>query len=373
MRIWFFARQSEPFSPRTLFTTGLGGSESALYYVAQGLARLGHDVTVLNHCGAEAGRHDGVLYLDVRGQSAQWRRLAMASPPDVLVLFRRMLDVTLRIPSRVRVFWVHDYQGVSRDSPRGRMARALAIGWRQLTGPWWHERVDAVFAVSEFMARQLAWLLRVPEHKLRVMPNGIDPSLFREGQVWARDPWRLVYTSVPERGLQTLLRDIFPAIRSELPQTELHVFSYRSLEAFRAVAGPGVHLRGSLPKHRLARELMASSLMTYPSNFEELGAIAVLEAMAAGVPVVTSALGVLPELVGDDERGVVVGGVPGTSEFATDYARAVVRLLREPHRLERMRLAAREFALRQRSWDAISETWERTLIELLSARRRGRG
>ncbi|HEY8425960.1 MAG TPA: glycosyltransferase family 4 protein [Limnochordales bacterium] len=372
MRIWFFARQSEPFSPRTLSTTGLGGSETALYYVARGLARLGHDVTVLNHCGDEAGEYDGVHYVDLHRQQAQWRSLAQTRPPDVLVLFRRMLDVTVRIPSRLRVFWVHDYQGVSRTSPRGRMARALAIGWRQLTGPLWHERVDAVFAVSEFMARQLAWLLRVPEQKLRIMPNGIDASLFRGESVPPRHPWRLVYTSVPERGLQSLLRDIYPAIRSELPQTELHVFSYRPLEAFRAVAGPGVRLRGALPKHLLAQELMASSLMTYPSNFEELGAIAVLEAMAAGVPVVTSALGVLPELAGDGERGVVVEGVPGTPEFSTDYVRAVVQLLRDTHRLERMRLAAREFALQQRSWDAIAQKWERTLIELLSARRPGR-
>ena len=369
MRIWFFARLSEPFSPRTLSIRGLGGSESALYYVARELARLGHDVTVLNHCGAEAGTYEGVHYVDLRRQATQWRSEARVRPPDVLVLFRRMLDVTVRIPARLRVFWAHDFQGVSRDYPKGRLARALAIRWRQVTGPLWHERVDVVFAVSRFMARQFVWLLRVPEQKLRVMPNGIDPSLFREVPGRARDPWRLVYASVPERGLESLLRAIFPAVRAALPQTQLHVFSYRSLEPLKPLAGPGVYLRGSLPKKQLAEELMACSLMTYPSSFEELGAIAVLEAMAAGVPAVTSALGVLPELVGDGERGVVVGGIPGTRQFVDDYTAAVVRLLQDPQRLERMRLAARRYALQERSWEAIARVWEQTLAEGLAAAR----
>lgn len=235
-----------------------------------------------------------------------------------------------------------------------------------MTGPLWHQRLDAIVAVSHFMAQQFLWLLRVPEQKLLVLPNGIDASLFQDLSGQERHPYRLVYTSVPERGLAHLLTDIFPAVRARVPQSELHVFSYRPLEPYRFMAGPGVYLRGSLPKRQLARELMGSSLMAYPSNFEELGAIAVLEAMAAGVPVVTSDLGVLPELAENGNRGLVVPGIPGSPAFARDFADAVVHLLQNRDRLEQMRAAARRYALETRSWDAIVRLWEQALAERLA-------
>lgn len=81
MRVWFYARLSEPFSPLTVAQRGLGGSESALYYVARGLAKLGHEVMVINHCGSEAGEYEGVRYVDLRAHADQWRKQARRQPP----------------------------------------------------------------------------------------------------------------------------------------------------------------------------------------------------------------------------------------------------------------------------------------------------
>src|SRR5438552_11310284 len=54
MRVWFLARNHLPFSPSSIHRRQVGGGEIALYYVAKGLAGLGHDVAVINHCGPEA-------------------------------------------------------------------------------------------------------------------------------------------------------------------------------------------------------------------------------------------------------------------------------------------------------------------------------
>lgn len=358
MRIVFLARQAMPFSPHGLDVVPVGGSETALYYVARGLAGLGHEVVVLSHCVGGGGLFHGVRYVDLK-ETPSWRRGLWSEPADVLVLFRRMPDVTVRLPARVRVFWAHDHQGVQVSDPAS-LRKWLAVTWRRITGPLFHERVDRVLVVSRFMADLFVWLFRTPEDKLVVMPNGVDVSLF--GAPWPpKEPRRFVYTSVPERGLDDLLRDIFPEIRRAYPDATLHVTSYRSLEAYRLFSGKGVVLRGTLPRRDLAALLLESSLMLYPSRFEEMGAIAVLESMAAGTPPVTSTLGVLEELCGNGGRGIAVAGRPGTKEFARSFVEATLSLSADEQRLEGMRRAAREYVLRNHDWNAIVLKWDRLL------------
>jgi glycosyltransferase involved in cell wall biosynthesis len=362
VRVVFLARQALPFSPAEFDRQAVGGSELALYRVAKGLAELGHEVIVVNRCVDEAGVYGGVWYFDLTRDATTWQQHVRSKPADVLVLFRRMLDVTARIPARSRVFWAHDHQGVQLSDPPS-LGRRLAIAWRRFSGPWFHERVDRVFVVSEFMAELFIWLFRTPKSKLVVMPNGVDAEEFEAVQVRKR-PHQFVYTSVPERGLDELLRAIFPKIRRAYPDAILQVTSYRSLESYRGAEGEGVVLRGTLARRDLARLLMESAVMLYPSRFEEMGAIAVLESMAAGTPAVTSTRGVLRELAGGGERGVAVEGTPGTKEFAERFVEATLELLADEDRLARMRKAAREYVLENHEWRRIVRRWDEVLASL---------
>src|SRR2546426_1163627 len=134
MRVWFLARAHLPFSPASVHARQIGGGEIALYYVAKGLAGLGHDVVVVNRCGPEAGLYDGVRYYDAAGGWSQWRSDARARPPDVLVVSRRMLDVFAGIPARAKVYWTHDYQGVPMRTLRPTAGRQLAVVGPRTTG-----------------------------------------------------------------------------------------------------------------------------------------------------------------------------------------------------------------------------------------------
>jgi len=75
---------------------------------------------------------------------------------------------------------------------------------------------------------------------------------------------------------------------------------------------------------------------------------AVREAMAMGLPVIASRRGMLPELVADGERGLVVDDTPD------QLARAIVALAREPERRRAMGQAARLFAPENFSLDRIA-------------------
>lgn len=355
-----------PYSPRRrMEDQRVGGSETALFWVARGLARLGWDVTILNHCGADSGLYEGVRYLDLTQHWTRWRAESRANKPDVLVLFRRMLDVLSDIPSKVRVFWAHDHQGVYASDPPG-FSRSLAIGWRRMTGPQFHRRVDRVFVVSNFMADLFRWLFRTPAEKLVVMPNGIDGSLFKDPAV--HHPLKFMHSSVPDRGLTQLLLEIFPVIRKTYPGSELHLFSYQPLDGYKKYASASVQFHGWVKKEELIRALEESWLMLYPANFEEMGAISVLESMAAGTPAITSTLGVLAELAGNGERGVAVAGRPGSRDFAQRFVGATLDLLGSPERLERMRAAARHYVLAIHPWDRVVHKWDETLRDLAGTR-----
>jgi glycosyltransferase involved in cell wall biosynthesis len=366
MRVWFHARGATPFAPGSIATQQIGGSESALYHVARGLAALGHEVVVLSHCGSGAGLYDGVRYYDVASHAAQWRAVAQSTPPDVLVIFRRMVDVLSRIPARAKLYWAHDYQGVPFQTQRAGFTRQLAIGWRRLSGPWFHQRVDRIVAISGFLAEVFRWLYHTPADKLAVIPVGIEPGAFATPGP-AHSPARFVYASAPDRGLVPLLQDVFPALRASVPQAELHVYSYHRLDAYTRYAAPGIFFHGWVPKAELVRSLQESTLMLYPSSVEEMGCIAVLESMAAGTPAVTSAFGVLPELAGDGSRGVVVEGWPGSSDFTRRFVDVTTTLLADPPRLARMRAAAHDYAITRHSWGAIAAQWEEMLEAMLAA------
>ncbi len=366
MHIWFLARGHLPFSPESVHTRQIGGGEIALYHVAKGLAGLGHEVVVVNRCGPEAGMYDGVRYWDAVAGAALWQTEAREKPPDVLVVCRRMLDVLAAIPARAKVFWAHDSQGVPMHPPQPGVGRQVAIAWGRTSGPWFHRRVDRIFVISRYLAEVFRWLFRVPAEKLVVIPVGIETGFFA-GPPPPRSPMRFIHTSVPERGLAHLLREIFPALRRSLPEAELHLYSYQPLDAYKRYSTPGVHFAGWVPKPDLVRALRESTLMLYPSIAEEMGCIAALESMAAGTPAVTSSLAVLPELAGGGSRGIAVEGWPGMADFSRRFVEATTDLLADANRLERMRTAAREYVMTHHGWDAIAVQWQEMLQATLAS------
>jgi hypothetical protein len=61
-----------PFDGETILSKSLGGSETAAYYQAKGLAALGHQVELWTGCGKD-GVFDGVTYTSVGQVSAEYQ------------------------------------------------------------------------------------------------------------------------------------------------------------------------------------------------------------------------------------------------------------------------------------------------------------
>jgi len=295
----------EHWTPETIEATGIGGSETMAWEMARGLARLGHRVRHYGHCTPEQERlYDGVHWFD----QSRYRDVKC----DVLVVSRYAAVIDVPVAARATCLWLHDvHAGPALDPIRaGRFDRVLCLSN-------WHKQF--VCEVYPFL----------DPGRVVVTRNGIDLSMFEGTE--ERAPHRAVYSSSPDRGLQTAL-DLWPGIRAEVPDAELHV--YYGFAGLRA-AGPGnvaladkleklanetagVVLHGRIPPRELAREFMRSGVWFYPTWFSETSCITAMQAQAAGLRVVTSPVAALPETV-FSVRNDMLDGAPGPIDISQSF------------------------------------------------------
>jgi glycosyltransferase involved in cell wall biosynthesis len=327
--------------------SGVGGSESALINLARALARRGHEVQVFGPA-ATTRTYEDVAYRPYRE--------AADAGCDVAVLFRFSGHRFQDVPCRLRVLWSHDLP--TADPPYG-LVRSLRA-------------VDGVFAVSDFHAGQLADFAQahgIRDLRLAVGGNGVDTALYPPPE-HARVPGRFLYCSVPDRGLDGLLR-MWPAIQDRVPGASLVVtggyelWGHRPDPAATPAAPAGVCIRGVVSRRELVAEQRRAAVHLHPCPLPENFCLASMECQAAGTPTIASSLGALPATVVDGRTGIVVGGTPGTPEFEAAFVAASVGLVGCPDRLRALSEGARRHALAF-DYDRVAAAWAAQLAGWLS-------
>jgi glycosyltransferase involved in cell wall biosynthesis len=174
------------------------------------------------------------------------------------------------------------------------------------------------------------------------------------GRAWRGGPLRVVSVAnvVPRKGLLVLVDAL-----ARLPHERWQLTVVGSLtmdrpyvrRVRRRVARLGlqdrVRLVGAVPNRDVAAHLSDSDVLVVPSSFEGL-AIAYLEAMRAGLPVIASTAGGADEVIDDGSEGWLVA--PGDVQTLTSR---LWRLCEDRELLARMGLAARARAERHPHWD----------------------
>jgi glycosyltransferase involved in cell wall biosynthesis len=201
------------------------------------------------------------------------------------------------------------------------------------------ERAEAVIAVSDATARELAHAWPVAAGRIVTIHNGVDPE-FRPAAAEAIAATRerlgapggyVLYagTLEPRKNLDLLL-EAWASLHAEragaLPPLLLagpYGWKSRGLERQIAALEPlGVRRLGRLERADLVAAVQAARLFVYPSFYEGFG-LPAAEAMACGVPVIVADRSSLPEVVGD--AGLLID-----PEDPHDLAAALGRLLSEP-------------------------------------------
>jgi glycosyltransferase involved in cell wall biosynthesis len=160
------------------------------------------------------------------------------------------------------------------------------------------EAVDRFIAPSDYAAGQSA-LLGVPRDRIDVVPHYLPEEAFAEGSRAAEGAYALVAARLsPEKGVDTAIE---AAALADIP---LRVAGEGPAEAqlmeLANVIGAPADFIGRLDRASLGRELAGAAMLLMPSRYHEFAGYSALEAMAAGVPVIGSRLGALPEILGQE-------------------------------------------------------------------------
>jgi glycosyltransferase involved in cell wall biosynthesis len=244
---------------------------------------------------------------------------------------------------------VHDHYVLRRAS--GSRVRELAKRLRDgVVGRF----VDVRVAVSEFVAASVASVAHVPASSLRVVPNGVDVDRFaradgsaarRELGVGGAPLIACIARLSPEKGVDTAIR----ALARVPPPAQLVLVGDGPLERElrRLAAALGVSGRARFVGLRddVERWLAAADVAVTPSRGEEAFGQSVVEAMAAGRPVVVTRSGAMPAIVGD--TGLVV-----PRDDPPAMARALAELCGDVRRRERLGQAAQARARARFGMDA---------------------
>jgi glycosyltransferase involved in cell wall biosynthesis len=307
------------------------GEEGALF---AGLAATGVPATALHQRRNPAAALLGLL------------RLMRRERPDVVVTrgynaeaLGRIAAVLTRVPRMV--VWVHNCGDVE---PRGR----VRTGVDRVLEP----ATSAYYAVAHGQVPYMTGELGYPAAKIDVIHNGVDPARFDADRL-PRDaalaaefgiPSEAAVIAIvavlrPEKDHDTLLRATRLVV-DELPAAHLLVVGdgpeRARLEALAAdlAIDRSVTFTGSRPD--VARLLGLADVVALSSRTVECFPMALLEAMASGVPTVGTAVGGVPELIDDGVTGHVV-----PKEDPRALADALVKMLRDPEGTAAMGRAAR--------------------------------
>ena len=221
------------------------------------------------------------------------------------------------------------WRGVLHKCYRGSRAQsaglAAVVGLHRALGTY-RDRVTRYVALTEFCRRKFIEG-GLPAEKIMVKPNFVpDAPLAREPRRGGLFVGRLA----PEKGVDVLL-----AALDAVPAAELDVVG-AGPEAPKVAAHPRARLLGWRPPHEVRARMARAAYLVMPSLWYENFPRTLVEAFAAGLPVIASRLGALEELVDDGFTGTLFE--PGS---APSLARRLDEAERSPQALRRMGRHAR--------------------------------
>ncbi|WP_307846317.1 glycosyltransferase family 4 protein [Actinospica durhamensis] len=244
---------------------------------------------------------------------------------------------------------------------------AGATGLRRITLRRWYafttmqgrvaRRLPEVITVSSSSAAQISEHYGVRPERISTIPIGTDVERFSPDPSVPRVPGRIVTTASadsPLKGLGVLI-EAFAKVRAEFDHAELTVIGKakpngaveQAIERYGL--GGRVRFVSGLTEDELVHTLRSAEIACVPSLYEGFSLPAV-EAMAVGLPLVSTTGGALPEVAGVDGQ-TTLAVPPGDAEA---LAGALTRLLRDPALGERLGGAARERAVTRFTWRAAA-------------------
>ena len=320
------------YNPNTVHVKPLGGTQSALIYLMEELAKT-NNVYLLNRTEKNMIVNNiNCVNTFVNGNFNinfdLYRKLnpdfiIFVSCPGLLAMTRKVF-IQNKIQLKSKFYCWHHHNIRENASKYFENTKEIVL-------------FDKIIFVSYWQKYQYIKTYKIPEDKCFVLHNAISPyfnSLFDYENYFEKKKLKMVYTSTPDRGLKLLL-DIFPVIKQYVPEIELYVYSSfkvyqinenndKYVELYNRCRNMnGVVYKGSLNQKDLSKELEDKLILAYPLVTTETYCISAIEAMSKGCYVITSNLGGLEESVGNNGK-LINFDINKINEYLKEFGRSII-------------------------------------------------
>jgi len=318
---------------------GVGGSETAAVEMAKNLAILtNRKVIVFNHREEPlhmAHGEQGVHYRpnrEVADYFVKWK-------PKIHIAWRHNMKIT----DAKTYLWCHDLMTPGADN---------------------HSVYDKIICLSEFHKNYVQGMQGIPEEKIWVSRNGIEPLRFFK-EMPKREYGKVIWPNSLDRGLEHAIA-IMDIVKREIPSATLDVYYgienlYKYGLADKAdmlkklmAERPWINYVGNIEQNHLTRAFAQSSVWLYSASFIETYAITAIEALCAGTWPVVRRIGALENTLAEAAKKGMADLVdinPETQEGREFYAKLVIdAIVEEKH--NRVRVDPKQF-----SWKGVAEEW----------------
>lgn len=246
-------------------TRGLGGSETAAVEMAKWLhIKTNRPVKIFNVRATDYTSTTGVEYYSTDKLNNYFSRFK----PYVHIAWRHNIPIT----TAPTYLWCHDLLTPTVESKCN---------------------FDYILCLSEFHKRFVMARQGVPENKIIVTRNGVEPKRFYGGNV-VKNENKIVWSSSPDRGLDSAI-SVIEESRKTYPELELHVFygldnmkklgMNKEVEHYENLfkSKPWIKYHGNVPQKELTKHISDAVVWLYPTNFLETYCITAIEMLLSKV------------------------------------------------------------------------------------------
>ena len=317
---------------------GVGGSEYALLTMCEAWFKAGHRVRLYNNPLDPRGSPFGQFPTTDFNHQDKSR--------DVLVTFRTPNEKSI-VSTGLKVWWSCD-QYTIEDYAK------------------FAPTMDKIVCISDLHKEYFRRVYDIQNAIAIDLP--VRTGDFEDMEV-EKHPKRLIFTSVPDRGL-SYLRDSWMGIKVAVPDASLVITSDYRLwglheprnEKFRVhwIGIDGVTFLGAVPRKRLIEEQLKADIYVYPNIYEELFCVSCAEAQASGAYPITSGIGALATT----NMGTIIPGDPkdGRSAFLKYFKKEIIELLNNPKVLKLKQDDIRKKAIERFNVDNILDQWNKKVF-----------
>jgi len=390
-------RKLRIFQINHMFLDG-GGREEHIFYISKELIQRGHDVSVITSdymasgeplIGRKARQIPGFKIITLKGYQTQ-------IPPG-RILIPDLMETLLK-NNNVDVIHAHGMgEQVAQDAFYAAKIKGVPFVFTPHFHPWWSyeklhaqriwkvlqetqlrmiaEHSDALISVSETGQKDFIKYVKYKGKNMVVIPNGLDPDLKIPSKEEIRAVWEkfkippnkkyLIFlgsVTNPRKGALEAVQ-VFRQVREKMPDAHMLVvgpWSSRYISTTpvlkiveKLAKAKHVTVTGYVSESDKYSLLAGADVMVSPTVYEAFG-ITLAEALYCKIPVVATKVGGVPYVIRDKIDGFLIKEQTNIPAFA----RACLRLLRNPELAKKMGQAGHERVKRKFQWDKVSQKLE---------------